>query len=403
MPTYSANIVPQMTASNAPTPYVISASSQIDATSYPAWKAFNRSVTGNFQSWLTPAGTLTGWLRIDLGVARIVGKYSLQLSNESGLDICMPKNWTFEGSNDTSNWTVLDTRSNEPSWTANARREYTFSNNTAYRYYRINVTANQGSINYLAISEMELMEVSILNKFLISSGNEYYAARPKTKGAEKIIPVMTTYTSNGVTVTGDTDGSSFQAWKLFDGVTSSLWLSNNISSSAKVEIDLGSNKQIPFSYTLTGSADTIPLSPQTWKVYGSNGDGWEELDSQTGIKNWILGETKEFTLKTTNSYNKYRLEIISSVSDGANRKSANEFNLIACKEGYDGTGLIIEPVAVEGSFIKNGMDKNTIVNLDTAFSRKSFVNRGDTAIGSGKVFKQSIDSTKIPIKNVTIT
>src|SRR5690606_7166352 len=64
-----------------------------------------------------------------------------------------PKSWTFEGSNDGSNWTTLDTRTTVADWN-NEWRTYTFSNTTSYTYYRINVTARQTGVSQVMIPEL---------------------------------------------------------------------------------------------------------------------------------------------------------------------------------------------------------------------------------------------------------
>ncbi|WP_207532093.1 PKD domain-containing protein [Desertivirga arenae] len=72
-----------------------------------------------------------------------------------------PKSWTFEGSNDGVNWTVLDTKTNfmwearpdlgepvtDPATSPRQRRRifHITSNATAYTYYRTQITANRGS------------------------------------------------------------------------------------------------------------------------------------------------------------------------------------------------------------------------------------------------------------------
>ena len=76
-----------------------------------------------------------------------------------------PKDWTFEGSADSASWTVLDTQTGVTDWEqattsnyAEKWKEYTFSNSTAYRYYRLNVSANNGHPTYLALTELEMYE-----------------------------------------------------------------------------------------------------------------------------------------------------------------------------------------------------------------------------------------------------
>jgi len=57
-----------------------------------------------------------------------------------------PKNWTIQGSNDDSSYTVLDTETNQTTWTSNVPVSYTCNGGvtTPYRYFKFNVTANQG-------------------------------------------------------------------------------------------------------------------------------------------------------------------------------------------------------------------------------------------------------------------
>ncbi len=66
-----------------------------------------------------------------------------------------PKTWTFEGSNDGSSWTTLDTQTNFTAFTHNAPENFSFANTTAYSYYRINISANQGD-TYTGITRMWL-------------------------------------------------------------------------------------------------------------------------------------------------------------------------------------------------------------------------------------------------------
>ena len=66
-----------------------------------------------------------------------------------------PKDWTLEGSNDGSNWTTIDTRSNENFQNRNMERTFSFSNNSSYSEYRLTMTNNSGNI--LQMTEFELI------------------------------------------------------------------------------------------------------------------------------------------------------------------------------------------------------------------------------------------------------
>ena len=68
-----------------------------------------------------------------------------------------PKAWTFEASNDGETWTTLDTRTNETGWSASGeQRDYTFTNDTAYLYYKFDCTELcSTNATYLQLWELE--------------------------------------------------------------------------------------------------------------------------------------------------------------------------------------------------------------------------------------------------------
>lgn len=126
----------------------------IGNSSYPPDGAFD-GVLAN--QWQTPVSTTTGTLTYDLGasVTRTAVKYRLTAPS-----IAAPKDWTFEGSNNGSSWTTLDTRTSQTAWAVGGEsRNFTFSNSTAYRYYRLNVTANNTGTQ-LFVNALEMFEAS---------------------------------------------------------------------------------------------------------------------------------------------------------------------------------------------------------------------------------------------------
>ena len=85
----------------------------------------------------------------------------------TGSQAYTPSAWTFQGSNNDTDWTTLDTQSGISSgWTIGVPREFIGSNSTAYRYYRINFTAfNDGT--YLIIGEVEFKNTPITNNMTV--------------------------------------------------------------------------------------------------------------------------------------------------------------------------------------------------------------------------------------------
>ena len=85
------------------------------------------------------------------GVKKTVNKYEIYGNKYKDRS---PKDWKFEGSNDNSTWTQLDSQNNVTSWSSNESKEFPFSNNTAYRYYRITFNASKDD-SWLELSELK--------------------------------------------------------------------------------------------------------------------------------------------------------------------------------------------------------------------------------------------------------
>lgn len=60
------------------------------------------------------------------------------------------------------------------------------------------------------------------------------------------------------------------------------------------------------------------------------------------------------------------------------------------------------PSQSEQNFINYGMDKSTEIDLNLQLTKKVFIEQTSTTLGDGKVFKSTIDTTKTPIKKVSI-
>jgi len=97
---------------------------------------------------------VTGWLQYDLGHTEIVQRYTVTSSND--LVPRDPKDWQFQGSTDGSTWTTLDTQSNQVFATRLKLKTYTIASPGSYRYYRLNITANNGDSTFTDLAEIGL-------------------------------------------------------------------------------------------------------------------------------------------------------------------------------------------------------------------------------------------------------
>ena len=156
-----------MTSNNAPAPYAASASSVYQySANYPPYRAFDllTPITNNSNdAWVSADGAFSNnvgnaWLKIDLGTQAKVDEYVLT-NRRGGQYVCSPVDFTFEGSNDNVNWTVLDTVTGRA---ANGVAESTKHRiaSAVYRYYRLNITRKNAPDNYVCVGLLELFAIS---------------------------------------------------------------------------------------------------------------------------------------------------------------------------------------------------------------------------------------------------
>lgn len=116
----------------------------------------SKVVDGNTNTKYLYDYNIQSWMQQELISPAISNQYTLTSANDSpDRD---PKNWILAGSNDEANWVSLDTRTNESFAGRNETKQYNFTTATAYKYYRLYITANNGS-NLLQVSEWGLLRI----------------------------------------------------------------------------------------------------------------------------------------------------------------------------------------------------------------------------------------------------
>ena len=153
----SAEFAPHdLTSNTSHSPFVVSASTE----EYPAWKAFDGITSWAPGGWYW-IGNNNGVdsLVLDLGPGNSKLLLSYTLAIEVGHSTRCPKDWTMQGSNDNSTWDTLSTVTNQIHWDwgggADVRTFACDVQTTAYRYFRLNITANQGD-TYTQVAELYL-------------------------------------------------------------------------------------------------------------------------------------------------------------------------------------------------------------------------------------------------------
>jgi hypothetical protein len=142
-----------MTGNMLPVPFVSSASSAY----YEPYHAFDGAIGISGTNWLGTNGGVD-WLQLDIGSPSYpVTSYAIAVNTQPE-PARAPKDWSLQGSNDATTWVTLDTKTNEISWGSGETRTFTVASpgSTAYRYYRISITANNGDATYTQVCELYL-------------------------------------------------------------------------------------------------------------------------------------------------------------------------------------------------------------------------------------------------------
>jgi hypothetical protein len=136
-PASFGSITPTMSGLTAPSGTVSTASGAADA-----WEVFDRNV----ETDSTLDGGSTGYVQYQQagGAQVIADAYYLTAAKNVTNSQDMPTIWQFQGSNNGSTWTTLDSRQGETGWQNSETRYYEFENSTAYEYYRLNFQGGGG-------------------------------------------------------------------------------------------------------------------------------------------------------------------------------------------------------------------------------------------------------------------
>lgn len=140
---YSANIIPEMFGYDTPSG-VVTASSE----GSPAWNAFDYDPIA---TWISSSTEMPQWLGYQFTDGqKTITKYTISSSGDNA-----PRDWEFQGSNDGTEWTMVDSKNFY--FTGNFQhKEFVASNPGSYSYYRLYVTATSNSGVALILDNIEM-------------------------------------------------------------------------------------------------------------------------------------------------------------------------------------------------------------------------------------------------------
>jgi hypothetical protein len=158
---------PAMTSNNTPSGTAFASSAN---GTNAAWNAFNQD--GFTTIW---QGTVanTGTLGYQFPTGKVIKRYHIKGYNISAAG--NPSTWTFQGSNDGTTYTTLETVTAFSMPTSGTYTSGVLANTTSYTYYRINILAVQTLGSNPIVSELEMTESTGSVYGGVASGQFIYA------------------------------------------------------------------------------------------------------------------------------------------------------------------------------------------------------------------------------------
>ena len=281
------------------------------------------------------------WIQIQLPYSLLISGY--RILPRSGYAGQFPKNWYMVGSNDGSNWYVIDYEVNI-SVASNTNNYYNYGNSYGnknyYSYFRIIIMSisGVGSTSGIALSEINLQGTGKPLEYYINTYElpSYNAVPTMTSTSTTITGNMPailngTYNTSASTIYSATYDSYIPFstsgfWNSSDGIYNGSGSYTGIKSTIT---NIGSISgewiqiKLPYSLSLTGYS-MLPRTnfyiyqfPKSWYLVGSNdGTTWYAIDYQNYTTISYITYYSGNSYGNKNYYNYFRIIVVNITSNG---------------------------------------------------------------------------------------
>ena len=285
--------IPKLSSANQDG-YEILASTQF-ANDHAGYFAFDDNTQTR---WATTANSGDAWLQIKLPTSTAFNAVQIASRGDSSLDQA-PSAFQIQGSNDGETWNTLDSESNVSWTTLGELKLFTFENENAYLYYRLYITANQGSAYHGC------------SCFIL--GNSIHEYKRWLNKYNNVVPTMTsdeTIGEDGVyRLSSSTEHSDHKRKYLFDKRFDTRFELNG-ETSGWIQIELPVAKFVNLFSVGARSDGWCVAAPRNYTLLGSNnGTTWTQLFSISNSNTFSASELRTHELMHTASYKFYRLNI----------------------------------------------------------------------------------------------
>lgn len=168
----------------------ITVSNQNSQSNENAVNAFDNNIA---TKWVSTSPI--GWIRYEIGEPVTLSSYTLTSGNDfSGKRD--PKHWRLYGTNDDTNWSLLDTQNNVTNWGSGTTYTFNLSvNQQSYQHYILDIIDNNGG-QFLELAEIELRGN---DSPWIAPEVEFFDRSPNSKGSvtfHRVYPNLKTLMEN---------------------------------------------------------------------------------------------------------------------------------------------------------------------------------------------------------------
>jgi hypothetical protein len=296
-----ASAIPEMTSATAP-------SGEVTVSSYHSsfpdfWKGFVHSFINTLDCWHADGG-VPEWIKYDAGVGETIVATGYSITPRVG-NTNQPTAWIFEGSDNDSDWDLLDTQTGVTAgWVNYQERVFELSSEVTYRYYRLNVSASEDS--YVAIGRLTIGKVGPI----VSQHMTSYS-----------IPVPAT-----ISTSSENPSDGYECWNAFgEFVEDTGWVSDGaeptptVGDPEWVKFDAGvGNAYKVTSYYFTARQKYDYTNAEDFTLQGSNNDSaWDTLDTQTGLQLVSFKFSPTYEITTPALYRYYRLHVTKAYNGGS--------------------------------------------------------------------------------------
>lgn len=267
-------------------------------------KAFDTKYYADGTRWIGHGSTFPQRAVWTFPVATVVDTVRIYNAHSDGANQS-PSDFKIAGSNDGSDWTLLDEESSVTGWSADQFRTFQFVNQTPYLKYRLEVTDVQGH-NRMTITEIELYRVKRASFDVVTSGSpavgidsfstDWTLVCDTTADASLVYDTDETFATATTNSLGTGLSADTRTAKLsgLEPDTTYWWkiVANNGSETAETIAASFTTKGAPVLGTATATADgetasfSVALATAAMEntlatsvsvFYGTDGETWTEL------------------------------------------------------------------------------------------------------------------------------